>query len=125
MMIADHDIKLLRNPDFQAQNRVCRLFLKFGSLVFLEIAYNDSFQQCLTSSRGKTHIKKLEAQIWAKLARIRSKISHFLKFVSLVFLQIAYDGSLQQCLISSRSKSDEKTFAGPNLGQTSQNRVQN
>ena len=26
-------------------------FLKFGSLVFLEIAYNDSLQQCLTTGR--------------------------------------------------------------------------
>ena len=32
-------------------------FLKFGSLVFLEIAYNNSFQHCITSSRGKTHTK--------------------------------------------------------------------
>ena len=32
-------------------------FLKFGSLVLLEIAYNDSLQQCLTSSRGKIHYK--------------------------------------------------------------------
>ena len=28
----------------------CR-FLEFGSLVFLEIAYSDSLQQCLISSR--------------------------------------------------------------------------
>ena len=28
-------------------------FLKFDSLVFFGIAYSDSFQQCLTSSRGK------------------------------------------------------------------------
>ena len=33
-------------------------FLKFGSLVFLEIACNDSLQQCLTSSRGITYEKK-------------------------------------------------------------------
>ena len=32
-------------------------FFKFGSLVFLEIAYGDSLQQCITSSRGKTHKK--------------------------------------------------------------------
>ena len=32
-------------------------FLKFGSLVFLETAYCDSLQQCLTSSRGKIHEK--------------------------------------------------------------------
>ena len=30
-------------------------FLKFGSLVILEIAYNDSLQQCVTSSRDKIH----------------------------------------------------------------------
>ena len=33
-------------------------FLEFGSLVFIEIAYSDSLQQCLTSSRDKTHEKK-------------------------------------------------------------------
>ena len=32
-------------------------FLKFGSLVFLEIAYNDNLQQFLTSNRGKTYEK--------------------------------------------------------------------
>ena len=42
----------------QDQNEVFRQFLEFGSLVFLEISYNDSLQQCLTSSNGKTHEKK-------------------------------------------------------------------
>ena len=37
----------------QAQNEVSRHFLDFESLVYLEIAYDDSLQQCLTSSRGK------------------------------------------------------------------------
>ena len=37
----------------RAQNKVFCYFLKFDSLVFLEIAYNDNLQQCLTSSRGK------------------------------------------------------------------------
>ena len=41
-------------------------FLKFGSLVFLEIAYNDSLQQCMTFSRDKAHEEKIEAQILAK-----------------------------------------------------------
>ena len=42
-------------------------FLKFGSLVFLEITYNDRLQQCLTSRRGKTHEKKkFWNKIWAK-----------------------------------------------------------
>ena len=35
-------------------------FLKFSSLVFLEFTiYNDSLQQCLTSSRSKIHKKKI------------------------------------------------------------------
>ena len=42
----------------QDQNEVFRQFLEFGSLVFLEIACNDTLQQCLTSSNGKTHEKK-------------------------------------------------------------------
>ena len=41
----------------QAQNEVFHHFLEFGSYCFLEIAYNDSWQQCLISSRGKTHKK--------------------------------------------------------------------
>ena len=35
-------------------------FLPFGLLVFLENAYSDSLQQCLTSSRGKICEKKLQ-----------------------------------------------------------------
>ena len=37
--------------------RVFCHFLKIGSFVFLEIVYNDSLQQCLTSSRSKIHKK--------------------------------------------------------------------
>ena len=40
---------------------------------------------------------------------------HFLKFGSLVFLEIAYDDSLQRC-ISSIGKSHENNFLGPNSG---------
>ena len=43
----------------QAENEVFRYFVGFGSLVFLEIAYRDSLQQCLTSSRGKIHEKEI------------------------------------------------------------------
>ena len=32
-------------------------FLEIGWLFFLEIEYDDKFQQYLTSSRGKTHEK--------------------------------------------------------------------
>ena len=38
-------------------------FLEVGSLVFLEIAFTDSLQQCLIPSRDKTDEKKLGAQI--------------------------------------------------------------
>ena len=41
----------------QAKNEVSRHLLEFRSYVFLEIAYNDSLRQYLTSSRGKTHEK--------------------------------------------------------------------
>ena len=79
----------------------------------LEIAYNDSLQQCITSSRGKTH----ETDFWGtkfglKLARIWPEIRFclFLKFVSLVFLEIEYNDSFQQCLISSEVKSHKENF---------------
>ena len=39
----------------QAQNEVFRHLLEFESYVFLEIIYNDSLGQCLTSSRVKIH----------------------------------------------------------------------
>ena len=48
---------------------------------------------------------------------------HFFEFGLLVFLEIAYNDSLQQCITSSRNKTHEKKFGGPNFGQTSQNRV--
>ena len=41
-------------------------FLKFGSLVFLEIAYSDSLQQCITSNRGKPMKIFLGDQLWVK-----------------------------------------------------------
>ena len=66
-----------------------RFFTIFLSLdYFLEIAYSYRLQQFLTSSRGKTYEKKLEAQIWAKRAKIGPEISFFVK---LVFLEIAYN----------------------------------
>ena len=48
----------------QAQNEVFRHFFEFGILVFLEIAYNDSLQQCLTFSRIKLTKKNFGAQSW-------------------------------------------------------------
>ena len=50
---------------------------------------------------------------------------HFLKFGTYVFLEIACNDSLQLCLTSSRGKTYENNFEGPNLGQTDQNRARN
>ena len=103
-------------------------FLEFGSLVFLQIAFNDSLQQCLTSSRGKIHKKNFEAQFWVKGAKIGSEtrfFCHFLKFGSSVFHEIVYNDSLQQSITSSRRKTHEKIFGDQIWAKTSQNRVQN
>ena len=60
------------------------LFLKFGSLVFLEIACNDSLQQCLTSSKVRSTKKNFGAQIWVEGAKIRFETRFFAIFSSLV-----------------------------------------
>ena len=44
---------------------------------------------------------------------------------TLVFLEIACNDSLPQCLTSSRGKLHGKFFGGPNLGQRGQNRSRN
>ena len=65
-------MKNIFQPKFgsKAQKSVLKLgflhFLKFGALVFLEIAYNHSLQQSQTTSKGKTHQKIFGAQIWVK-----------------------------------------------------------
>ena len=85
--------------------------------LFLYYAYNDSLQQCLTSSRGKI----LEKNFWGpNLGQNRVQnwvFCLFLKFGLLVLFQIAYNDSLQQFIASSRGKTHEKIFWGPNLGQ--------
>ena len=43
----------------QIQNEVFCHFIEFGSYIFLEVAYNDSLRQSLTSSSGKTYEKHL------------------------------------------------------------------
>ena len=53
-------------------------FLKFGSLVLLEISYNDSLQQCIASRTGDTHKKNLGT-------KIGPRIGFFVIFSSLVY----------------------------------------
>ena len=59
-------------------------FIKFNSLVFFEIAYSDSLQQCFTSSGGKDHEKDFWAKFGSKRTKARPKISFFAIFSSLV-----------------------------------------
>ena len=65
------------------------------------------------------YLKNLWAQIWVKWAKIGPKIKGFfdifLKFGSLVFLEIAYDDSLEPCLTTRRTKTHEKKIVGPKL----------
>ena len=67
--------------------------------------------------------KKLAAQIWAKWAKIGLKngfFVKFLKFVSLIFFEIAYSDSLHQCLTSRTDKIHEKSILSQNLNQRGQ-----
>ena len=94
----------------QTQNKVFLHFFEFWSQIFLEIEYNDSLRQCLTSSRGITHEKNWEAganlgetdQNWA-----RNQVFYkFFIFDSLVFLQNAQNNSLEQCLTTNQQREE-------------------
>ena len=43
----------------EVQYKVFCYFIEFGSYALLEVAYSDSFQQCLTSSRDNDPKRKL------------------------------------------------------------------
>ena len=97
----------------QTQNQIFCHFLKFGSLVFLEIACNNSLQHCLISSGAKIHEKRFCSPNFCQRGQNRAQnqvFCHFLKFGSLVFLKIAYSDSLLQCLTSSTVKILKKIF---------------
>ena len=71
-------------------------FVKFSSLVFLEIIYNDSLQQCITSSWGKTHEKNWGGGGGANLDQNRLKLCLEVGFLP--------------CLTTSRVKTHKKGF---------------
>ena len=78
----------------QIQNDSFCYFLKFATLVFLEIAYNDSLQQCLTSSGGKAFKERFWDPSLGQASQncTRNQVfCYFLKFDSLIFLEIACD----------------------------------
>ena len=62
-------------------------FLKFGALVFSQIAWSDSLEQCLATSRGKSHEKNF--QMGQNIGPKIRFFCRFLKFGSLVFLELA------------------------------------
>ena len=117
-------------PEFGPKGPKLGVFLPFSQVWFISFPWNcnDSLQQCLISSRGKTHTKKCLGPNLGQTSQNRALnyfFSHFLKFGALVFLEIGYDVSLQQYLTSSRFKTHEKEFRGPKLGQADQNRAWN
>ena len=62
-------------------------FLKVSLLVFLEITYDDSLQQFLTSIGGNAHEKKKLGEGEQNFGQTGHYWAHFLKFGSLVFLE--------------------------------------
>ena len=76
--------KKILGPNFdptglnQVLNEVFHHFLEFGKLGFLDITYNDSMQQCLTSSRGEIQ----EKYLWPKYGSNKSKLGPKLGFLS-------------------------------------------
>ena len=90
MICGDWQSKINKNGDptlglNYAQNEVFHNLLAFGSSVFLEIAYSDSFEQCLTSSRVKTFGKSFGGPIWPKRAKITLAIRFFAIWFRLVY----------------------------------------
>ena len=106
-----------------------RIFAIFScSLVFLKIAYSDSLQQCLTSSRGEIHEKSFWGPTLGQNGQNGSRnwvFVYFLQFGSLVFLEIASSDSLQQYIASNRSKAHKNIFGDQIWAKTDQNRTQN
>ena len=104
---------LAKNYGVQVQtpNQVCCRFFRFGSLVFLEIAYGDSFQQCLNTNRGKIYEKKFGPKFGPEVSKsVQKQVSYyFLKWGLLVFFEILCNGSWQQCLARSRGNILENT----------------
>ena len=107
-----------RRDQNQTRNQGFCYFLQFGLLVFLEIAYIDSLQQCMSSFSGKTRRKILGIQIWVKQAKIGSKI-RFLSFFQVWF--ISFSGNctgLQLATLSNyqQRKRPIKKIGAPKLG---------
>ena len=71
-----NEAKVLKKKDLfcQKKKKVFCYFLKFGSLIFLEITYNDRLRQCLTSRRDKTQEKYLGPKFGPNKPKSGSKL---------------------------------------------------
>ena len=61
-------------------------FFMFDTLVFIEIAYNDSLQQCITSVRKKLSQKSFGEKIWVKTGQNQAQNLFFLPFSQVWFV---------------------------------------
>ena len=115
---ASHEITLVCTFVHPSQS-----FLKIGLLVFCDYLHDDSWPWYVVTDQAKFLKKNLQPDFGPKGPKLGLKwgLCNFFVFWSLVFLEITYSDSLQQCLTSSRGKYHEKNFWGLNLGQTSQN----
>ena len=106
-------------PSVCPSDRPSLSFLKIGSLVFCDVVHDDSWPWYLVTDKARFLEKKIfGSPNLGQMAQHRTQnevFCYFLKFVSLVFLEIAYNDRLQQCLTSSRGRIHEKFWA-PKLG---------
>ena len=93
-----------------------KLFSYSVAVAFLYIAQDDSL-----TSRGKTDEKTFRAQNWAR----NEGFCHFLKFASLLFLDIVQDCGLGQFLTSSRDRTSKSTICGLTQDLIGQNQGRN
>ena len=112
----------------RARNQIFCHFLKFDSIVFLEIAHKIA---CNNVS-NLVEVKFTKQNLWDPKLSQRGQnragnqvFCHFLKFGLLFFLEIPHSRSLQQCLTSSRDKTLHKKFWGPFWTKNGQNQTQN
>ena len=69
-----------------AQNFFFCYFLKYGSLIFLETAYNNSLQRCIRCGRGKIMKKKILDPNLGQRCQNWAPNFVFLSFLSLYFM---------------------------------------
>ena len=99
-------------------------FLKTGSLAFPDIVHDDGWPWYLVTDAVRFLKNKFGGPNlgWMSQIQVQSYVfCNFLKFGSLVFLEIVCNDSLQSFPTSSRDKIHEKSFWGQNLGERSQN----